>query len=83
MSNRIAITVSNGKVVDVASDTDVTVAVFNYDDLVSASSRKFFRKKALAEMSVEFRKVEADPDAIDTAMIVWSDEIDYIEQESD
>lgn len=72
---KIILTVSNGQIVDIVSDNDIEVAVFNYDDLVNATLDV---PDPDSVSTVEFRKVDGDSTAIDTALTNWQDEIKYI-----
>ena len=73
--NKIIVTVSNGQIVDIVSNNDVEVAVFNYDDLVNAT---FDVPDHDSVSTVEFRKIDGDDTAIETALTNWQDEIKYI-----
>jgi hypothetical protein len=70
--NRVTITVANGQVVDVSSNEDIEVAVFNYDHLDT--------KQDL--IAAEFRKVAADTHGVDAATHNWNEEIGFILEDS-
>ena len=73
--NKIIVTVSNGQIVDIVSSNDIEVAVFNYDDLVNAT---FDVPDPDSISTVEFRMIDGDAAAIETALTNWQDEIKYI-----
>jgi hypothetical protein len=73
--SKIIITVSSGQIVDVVSDQDVEICVFNYDDLVNATLDV---PDPESVSTIEFRKIDGDKSAIDTALTNWQDEIEYI-----
>lgn len=73
--NKIIITVSNGQIVDIVSSHNIEVAVFNYDDLIAATLDV---PDPDSVSSVDFRKIDGDENAIETALNNWQDEIKYI-----